>query len=562
MTKKELRVILGDPERIAADPFLVLKEIACFVNDPALEDEGRDLVLRALEHKGAFGDCFGILNDLTRQVGLFPYLDEERLSLPDSIAYEYHKPLNGDDFVFHREQAYIYRRLLSGESVVLSAPTSFGKSRIIDEIVRLNKFRNIAVVVPTIALIDETRRRLIKFSDQYKVVTQVSQVPAERNLFILTAERVNAFEELPQIDFFVIDEFYKLDITSSDETRPVNLNQAFYRLYKNGGQFFLLGPSIEQVSDQMEEQFSCYFYRTPFSTVASDQYYVGGGDREAQLVEICRELNEPTLIFCSSPNKVNEIAELLEGQLSARDVPRELASCNDWISEHYHHDWIYGKALLKGIGIHHGRLPRSLGQYVVRKFNELKLNFLICTSTLIEGVNTKAKNVIVYDNQIAQKKIDFFTFNNIKGRSGRMFEHFVGRVFLFDPPPEEQLPLVEIPLVTQGDNVPDSLLIQMDSNDLTPRSKERLSEFVRSAILPMDILKQNAGIEPQDQIGLASAILSEKKYHLLSWNSLPSWEELEYACDLIWRFFVKRGGSGAYSGRQLAFKVNSLSEKL
>ena len=29
---------------------------------------------------------------------------------------------------------------------------------------------------------------------------------------------------------------------------------------------------------------------------------------------------------------------------------------------------------------------------------------MVCTSTLIEGVNTKAKNVIVYDNKIAKKK--------------------------------------------------------------------------------------------------------------------------------------------------------------
>ena len=314
MTINELKAVLAAPEKVIVDPFSILKEITCYVNDPNQETVGRELVLRALEHKDYFGTCVDILNDLTRQVGLFPYLNEESLSLSDAIAYEYHKPLTNHNFVFHREQAYIYRRLLAGESVVLSAPTSFGKSRIIDELIALNKFANISVVVPTIALIDETRRRLSKFSDKYKVITQVSQSPSERNLFIFTAERINAYENLPRINFFVIDEFYKLDISDNEDSRPVNLNQAFYRLYKDGGQFFLLGPSIEQVSKGMEEQFSCYFYQTPFSTVASDQFFIDSKDRESKLIEICKDFHEPTLIFCSSPNRVNEVAGLLEAR--------------------------------------------------------------------------------------------------------------------------------------------------------------------------------------------------------------------------------------------------------
>ncbi len=404
MTKKDLKTILSSAQKIAIDPFSILKEIACFVNDPERENDGRELVLRALENKPAFGNYIAILNDMTRQVGLFPYLDEDLLSLQDAIAYEYHKPLSNDKFVFHREQAHVYRRLLFGESVVLSAPTSFGKSRIIDEIIGFKKFKNIAIVVPTIALIDETRRRLSKFSNIYKLITQVGQEPSDSNLFIFTAERLNVYKNLPIIDFFVIDEFYKLGNIKGDEARTVSLNQSFYRLMKDGGQFFLLGPSIKQISDNTEERCSCHFYCTPFATVASDQYYVEATDREKRLIELCKDLKEPTLIFCSSPGKANEVARLLATNLDEIQPLQELVSCRNWVSQNYHPQWIFGTALLKGIGIHHGRLPRSLGQYIVRKFNDLKLNFLVCTSTLIEGVNTKAKNVIIYDNEIARKK--------------------------------------------------------------------------------------------------------------------------------------------------------------
>src|SRR5207248_5704561 len=111
--------------------------------------------------------------------------------------------------------------------------------------------------------------------------------------------------------------------------------------------------------------------------------------------------------------------------------------------------------------------------YMVRAFNRDVLRFLVCTSTLIEGVNTKAKNVVIYDDKINKSRIDFFTFNNIKGRSGRMMQHFIGHVYLFHPPPEEELPLVDVPAFTQPEGTPDSLLIQLDRDDLTALSKKQ-----------------------------------------------------------------------------------------
>ena len=92
-------------------------------------------------------------------------------------AYEAHRPENMDEkLVFHRAQAHVYNLLMSGENVALSAPTSFGKSLIIDAAIASGKYRNIVIVVPTLALIDETRRRLTqKFGDDFKVITRSSQ---------------------------------------------------------------------------------------------------------------------------------------------------------------------------------------------------------------------------------------------------------------------------------------------------------------------------------------------------------------------------------------------------
>jgi len=152
------------------------------------------------------------------------------------LAYELHRPPSMDEtFVFHRAQAEVYRRLVDGENVVLSAPTSFGKSKIIDAIIASDKHKNIALIVPTIALIDETRIRVSEFSHKYKIISQLSQKIDEKNIFVFTAERLNGYDNLPKIDFFVIDEFYKIGALKEDEPRTVSLNQAFYKLYKGGG---------------------------------------------------------------------------------------------------------------------------------------------------------------------------------------------------------------------------------------------------------------------------------------------------------------------------------------
>jgi replicative superfamily II helicase len=458
----------------------VLRDVSALA---ASDDAGdvsvaRELVIRLLEHRDVAGAVGPILDALVRQLGLFPYLEPDSLPLPDLLAFEAHRPIGLDEegVVFHEIQGYVYRLLLSGESVILSAPTSFGKSLIIDALIASGRYANVVVVVPTIALLDETRRRLARFRVTHKVITHVSQTQADRNLFVLTQERVIDLPDMPEIDLFIIDEFYKLD-ASSDPDRAHLLNQAFYRLWKTGAQFYFLGPNIHAIPADLPGTFTPRFVRTDFATVAAEVRRVSrrGSEREA-LVELCAGLDEPTLIYCRSPKRTRDVA----GWLLEAGIGHDggLESAVEWVGANFHPDWIVGKALGRGIGVHHGRLPRSLAHYMVRQFNEERLRFLVCTSTLIEGVNTKAKNVVIFDNRVAMTQFDYFTFNNIRGRSGRMFEHFIGHVYLFHEPPFEELPFVDFPVLTQPESAPDSLLVQVDPDELTPRSRERIEPYL------------------------------------------------------------------------------------
>ena len=127
MIIKDLRNILRRKFSADTDRFQIIKEVAILIVTE--ESVGQEFVLRLLARIGDFQGMEPLIYSLVRQVGLFPYLEEENLSLKDTIAYEVHRPSGfKENFVFHHAQAEVYYTLLRGENVVLSAPTSFGKS--------------------------------------------------------------------------------------------------------------------------------------------------------------------------------------------------------------------------------------------------------------------------------------------------------------------------------------------------------------------------------------------------------------------------------------------------
>ena len=522
------------------------------------------MVLRALEMRSHFTCGQEVLNGLVRRFGLFPYLAPEQLSVMDQIAYEVHRPENmGEEIVFHRPQAEVYWTLMSGRSVVLSAPTSFGKSLIIDAVVASGKFRNLLIVVPTIALIDETRRRLAKrFHGEFKVITHGSQSRAERNIFVATQERVLQDDFGESIDFFVIDEFYKLSPARTDDDRSLLLNQVVYRLVKRTKHFYMLGPNVRGVSPDFGRRVKYDTFIEPYRTVASELRYVSGtGNEFERLVALCKELKEPTLIFCKSPARATKVAtHLVEAGLGSESpLCREAA---DWVGQQYHREWHFAKALNQGIGIHHGRIPRALAQFVVRAFDADNIKFLVCTSTLIEGVNTKAKNIVIFDHEINRTPIDLFTFNNIRGRAGRMNQHFVGHVYLFHPEPEQELPFVDMPVFEQPEDTPESLIIQIDDEDLTADSRERMKRFFNQDVVDYTTLQANVGLDPQRQLNMAREIKDNLEAYvpILGWNGLPSALQVQQLCELLWRHFDghRLGGGSVRTAPQLAFLINSL----
>lgn len=554
----------------ASDMFAVLGKIADQVNDKKTHNHGRDLVIRALARRDLCGDFeTRILASLVRSVGLYPYLSPiiESTETEDLLAYELHRP-DGLDAVFHSLQARIYYQLRSGSNVVLSASTSVGKSLLIDAMIALDKFRKIVIVLPTLALIDETRKRLAqKFRSRCHLITHPSQVAVsgKANVYILTQERVRHRIDLSNVDFFVVDEFYKLDFRRDDEKqRAIELNLAFHQLAKTGAQFYLLGPNVQAIKGLDKYEF--HFIPSDYSTVAVDvmQYDLprNGEDRPNKLVELVSTISGATLIYCQSPTSAVRVAKRL--LLDVMKKPVEV--CVDaagWMADNFHSEWIAAHALRHGVGLHHGGIPRALQQHMVRMFNDGAIRFLICTSTLIEGVNTVAKNVIVYDRRRSKSVLDFFTYKNIQGRAGRMGTYFVGKVFMLErAPPNEDDVIVEYPIGGQNEDTPLSLLLQLSEDELSELSRVRVNEAIEGSFLSADTLRANGSVLPNTQNRIARAV-HEKLSNgdlLLLWRGFPAWGQLEAVCDFVVDELSgpRLKDLGIRSGKGLAWHLNTL----
>jgi hypothetical protein len=379
---------------------------------------------------------------------------------------------------------------------------------------------------------------------------------------IATQERVLKEDVDENIDLFVIDEFYKLSPARGEDDRSALLNQVVYRLVKKVRQFYMLGPNVLGVSPDLGRRVKYRTFLEPYRTVVSELHDVPGeSDEFDRLISLCKTLDDSTLIFCRSPVRATAVAKHLVEAGLGEESPgcREAA---EWVANHYHSEWHFAKALRQGIGVHHGRIPRALAQFAVRAFNDDEIKILVCTSTLIEGVNTKAKNIVIFDNEINRAPIDLFTFNNIRGRAGRMQQHFVGHVYLFHPQPQEQLPVVDMPIFTQSDDAPESLLMQIDEDELTAASSNRLQRFFSQEVVEYATLKSNIGLDPQRQLDMAREIRDNLVdfISILQWSGFPTYPQLQGICNLLWRHFEgPRLGSGSVrSPSQLTYLINGL----
>lgn len=420
-----------------------------------------------------------ILNHTIRKFGFYPYMNGDSSIFMDRLAIECFKIDSGDKEpkVLHKEQSKVLKKLLSNENLILSAPTSFGKSFIIDALIAIKKPNNILIIVPTISLMDETRRRLFKKFHDYNIITTIQEDNIQdKNIFIFSQERAIEYftiidKNKLKLDLFVVDEFYKISPEHNFD-RAYILQNAIAKYSKISKQRYYLCPNINKINKNNIFCKNMNEYIIDTNTVFIDiheTYLEKDFVKEKKLFEIITKGNK-TLLYAQSQNSIKKISNIIiDSELLANKTNDTLRDFANWLDKYYG-DYYLNKILRKGVGIHHGKLHRNISQLQVRLFEEKDvLDTIISTSSLIEGVNIPARNLILWDKKIGKNNLTSFTYKNIIGRSGRMFKYFVGNVYLFDKPPKIQ----DEELVIQVES--DSISMEEDiRNELTESNKDKI----------------------------------------------------------------------------------------
>ena len=359
----------------------------------------------------------------------------------------------------------------------------------------------------------------------------------------------------PKIEFFVLDEFYKLS-SRRDEERSDVINNSFNLLVnKYDAKFYLLGPNIDGISKGFAEKYNAVFYKTDYSLVDkrtidlfSEEYGERGAKKlkkENALFDLLFKLKEEqTMIYCSSPERVEYLSRQFCKYLDEKqmDFSGEGIDLIEWIKENVGAEWGLIRCLNHKIGIHDGALQKHITSSIIDYFNKKKLNYLFCTTSIIEGVNTSAKNIVFFDKRKGVRKlIDYFDYNNIKGRSGRMMIHYVGRIFNFNKPPEKESVIVDIPFFEQN-NVSDEVLIHISDKDIRDKLSQQYKNLQKIPKVERELFKKN-GVLVKGQKVILNQIKNEiqEKHALLNWSGMPLYHQLEYVLSLAWNNLIKEG---------------------
>jgi len=459
----------------------------------------------------------------------------------------------------------------------LSAPTSFGKTFMLREMLYLNRDRygQVFLIFPTIALLFENTEKIrafllskgLKYNIINSVYTKIS--PCEKNIFILTPERalqiLSSFEGT--IDFFFFDEIYKIDddffnddvffspaggeenefseySLKSDRAKAFRI--CLYLLSKNVKEYYLAGPyiNLEETSNGFKRFFEINAVYTkeirlePTMKIITHawnkkciEHHPLLGERAVQIYEtrptnseeratgIVKHISKnklgKTILYCSTPKKAmqytKKVISMLSGDMHvAKQKKHTLGVCAEF-ADHLKHryctldsgklSWSIVDALNSGYGIHHGRLPKYVQKHMLKLFNEGEVEFLFCTSTIIEGVNTDASNVVILNNSSGKKLLTPFSIKNIKGRAGRYYNQYIGRIYFTDKTQLEidEKPDIKLDFRTFGEkplhNIDlDNVWIEdlMESNQPLKRVRDNKLD---KKLLPDEVFIQNRLID-------------------------------------------------------------------
>ena len=421
----------------------------------------------------------GIDSNAMQALGLNMYTNNE--SIKNKLYTAFSRSNFNSEVIMHPQQIECLNYLMKGDNLLISAPTSFGKTFIALEYISRRNFNNIAFVVPTLALMNELFLKIKNmFGEKYCIIQNGFEEIADKNIFIIVPERADRelLHNVNELDFLVFDEIYKLQRPKQDstDTRIISLNRGYFELVNRAKQVLLLGPFISDISferTQLTQNITKYI--TDYSPVYVNIDFVEDNKDRFVLQNIYNDTSK--LIYFGSPKSIYDFSV---NNIFYIDIPNTDNSLTQWCDKYISNKWLPSEMLKKGIGIHHGRLPGFMRRYVENLYNSNQIKTMLCTSTLLEGINTPTNELIVYDSS----ELSAFRINNLIGRVGRLNYLKKGQVYLFDRSLNEYLvgdeKYEKIKIVAENEDVleiEEVIYLEKSENELSSENYKLYNEL-------------------------------------------------------------------------------------
>jgi superfamily II RNA helicase len=393
--------------------------------------------------------------------------------------------INDHLYSLNKFQSEVYKTYKNNDAISISAPTSAGKSYVLCAILLeelMKSTTNIIYIVPTRALISQVESDLSSLFRENEISKNVnlSTVPPlhdeidllKSNVFVFTQERLhwflinNADYPIP-IHLLIIDEAHKIE----DGNRGILLQQKLEELVACNDNLkvyfsspFTSNPEIllENVQRQIRKekvntQFVAVNQNLIYATqvkrdmqkwqlslvtpeTSYDLGYIRLTDRpntefkKVALIARKMALGGSTIIYSNGPGDAERVALLLSNSITDFSQNDKLQELIKLVKQTIHSDYALAEVLKKGIAFHYGNMPLLIRNEIEKLFSEGIIHYLICTSTLLEGVNLPAKSIIIRNPHRGRKyPLNANDFWNLAGRAGRWGKEFSGNIICIEP---------------------------------------------------------------------------------------------------------------------------------
>lgn len=394
-------------------------------------------------------------------------------------------PVSGPPITANRFQRSFWEELQNSAWISASAPTASGKTYLVLRWL-LNEFHlkkaTLSIfLAPTRALVGEIERQLLDLSlEQGISEIRIASLPLEQlgdrsrpTILVLTQERLHVFlntlSSPPPIDILMVDEVHKI----GDGLRGVILQDAIERVVRTSpkARLVFLSPLTENPETLIQDappELSTAVVPSDTSTVTQNlivaEQVPRRSDRwQLQLrqngnSEILGILNlharpdtqrkrlsfvalavgrhqTGTLVYANGADEAEKLSwQIFQGLDAPGDeIDLELKNLSDFARDTVHPRFQLVDLLRRGVAFHYGNMPTLLRTEIERLFKDGKIKFLVCTSTLVEGVNLACRTIVARGPRKGRgTPMGAHDFWNLAGRAGRWGQEFSGNIVCVD----------------------------------------------------------------------------------------------------------------------------------